>query len=106
MRFQRELSAAVAIPAVLAILWFAPPWGFGTLVALLALATLLEFYRLAEAQGIPVPKWIALAFAAAVLVATVVPAPSPSGITVAGGLFLAAALFATALMLAGIPTGQ
>jgi len=106
MRFQRELSAAVAIPAVLAILFFAPPWGFGALVALLALATLREFYVLAEAQGVPVPKWIALAFAAAVLTAAVWPAPSPSGITVAGGLFLAAALFATALMLAGIPTVQ
>lgn len=106
MRFQRELSAAVAIPAVLAILFLAPPWGFGSLVAFLALATLREFYRLAEAQGLPVPKWIALAFAAAVLAAAVWPAPSPSGITVAGGLFLAAALFATALMLAGIPTAQ
>jgi len=106
MRFQRELSAAVAIPAVLAILFFAPPWGFGTLVAILALATLREFYVLAEAQGVPVPKWLALAFAAAVLAAAVWPAPSPSGITVAGGLFLAAALFATALMLAGIPTAQ
>jgi phosphatidate cytidylyltransferase len=106
MRFQRELSAAVAIPAVLAILFFAPPWGFGTLVAILSLATLREFYLLAEAQGVPVPKWLALAFAAAVLAAAVWPAPSPSGITVAGGLFLAAALFATALMLAGIPTAQ
>jgi len=106
MRFQRELSAAVAIPAVLAILFFAPPWGFGALVAFLSLATLHEFYRLAEASGIPVPKWIALAFAAAVLVSAVVPAPSPSGITVAGGVFLAAALFATALMISGIPTGR
>ena len=106
MRFQRELSAAVAIPAVLAILWFAPPWGFGALVALLALATLHEFYRLAEASGIPVPKWIALAFAAAVLAAAVVPAPSPSGLTVAGGMFLAAAIFATTLMVAGIPTAR
>jgi phosphatidate cytidylyltransferase len=106
MRFQRELSAAVAIPAVLAILFFAPPWGFGTLVAILSLATLREFYLLAEAQGVPVPKWLALAFAAAVLAAAVWPAPSPSGITVAGGLFLAAALFATALMVAGIPTAQ
>ena len=106
MRFQRELSAAVAIPAVLAILWFAPPWGFGTLVALLSLATLLEFYRLAEASGIPVPKWLALVFSAAVLVSAVVPAPSPSGITVAGGVFLAAALFAIALMISGIPIAR
>jgi phosphatidate cytidylyltransferase len=106
MRFQRELSAFIAIPAVLAILWLAPPWGFGALVSLLALATLYEFYRLAESSRIPVPKWIALALAAAILVATVVPAPSPSGITVAGGIFACAALFAVALMISGIPTAQ
>ncbi|HET7452257.1 MAG TPA: phosphatidate cytidylyltransferase [Thermoanaerobaculia bacterium] len=106
MRFQRELSAAVAIPAVLAILWFAPPRAFGALVALVGLATLAEFYRLAEKSGIPVPKWIALAVAAAILAATVVPAPSPSGLTVAGGIFAAAAIFATALMLSGIPLAQ
>ena len=106
MKLLRELSAAVAIPAVLAILWLAPPWGFGSLVAVLALATLFEFYRLAESSGIPVPKTIALPFAAAVLAAAVVPAPSPSGLAVAGGMFLAAALFAAALMLAGIPAAQ
>ena len=106
MRFQRELSAAVAIPAVLAILWFAPPRAFGALVALVGLATLAEFYRLAEKSGIPVPKWIALAVAAAVLAATVLPAPSPSGLTVAGGIFVSAAVFATALMLSGIPLAQ
>jgi CDP-diglyceride synthetase len=33
-------------------------------------------------------------------------APSPSGITVAGGMFLAAAIFATTLMVAGIPTAR
>jgi phosphatidate cytidylyltransferase len=106
MRFQRELSAAVAIPAVLAILWFAPPRVFGALVAVLAVATLAEFYRLAERSGIPVPKWIALAVAAAILAATVFPAPSPSGLTVAGGVFAAAAIFATTLMLSGVPMAQ
>ncbi|HET9794898.1 MAG TPA: phosphatidate cytidylyltransferase [Thermoanaerobaculia bacterium] len=106
MRLQRELSAAVAIPAVLAILWFAPPQAFGALVAVLGLGTLAEFYRLAEKSGIPVPKWLALAIAAAILAATVVPAPSPSGLTVAGGIFGSAAIFATALMLSGIPLAQ
>ena len=106
MRFQRELSAAVAIPAVLAVLWFAPPRAFGALVALLALATLAEFYRLAEKSGIPDQNWIALAIAAAILAATVVPAPSPSGLTVAGGVFASAAIFATALMLSGVPLAQ
>jgi len=100
---QRELSALVAIPAVLGILWFAPPWAFGSLVAFLALATLSEFYRLAERSGIPVPKSLALLIAGAILAAAVVPAPSPSGLTVAGGLSAAAALFAVALMAAGIP---
>jgi len=106
MRLQRELSAAVAIPAVLAVFWFAPSHAFGALVAALGLGTLAEFYRLAEKSGIPVPKWFGLAIATAILAATVVPAPSPSGVTVAGGLFGAAAIFATALMLSGIPLAQ
>lgn len=106
MKLQRELSALVAIPAVLAILWLAPAWAFGSLVALLALATLAEFYRLAERSGAPVPKWIALAVAAATLAAAVVPTPSPSGLTVAGGLSAAAALFAVTLMVSGISVGQ
>ncbi len=56
MKFQRELTAAVLIPAVLAVLVAAPPWAWALLVALAATAALLEFYRLIEAAGWIVPK--------------------------------------------------
>jgi phosphatidate cytidylyltransferase len=56
MKFQRELTAAVLIPAVLAVLVAAPPWAWALLVALAATMALLEFYRLIEAAGWIVPK--------------------------------------------------
>lgn len=56
MKFQRELTAAVLIPAVLAVLVVAPPWAWALLVALAATVALLEFYRLIEAAGWIVPK--------------------------------------------------
>jgi len=56
MKFQREITAAVLIPAVLAVLVAAPPWAWAVLVALAATAALLEFYRLIEAAGWIVPK--------------------------------------------------
>jgi phosphatidate cytidylyltransferase len=56
MKFQRELTAAVLIPAVLAVLVAAPPWAWALLVALAATVALLEFYRLIEAAGWIVPK--------------------------------------------------
>ena len=56
MRFQRELTAAVLIPAVLAVLVAAPPWAWALLVALAATVALLEFFRLIEAAGWIVPK--------------------------------------------------
>ena len=103
MKFQREISAGVAIPIVAALLWFAPPWAFGALSGALALATLHEFYRLAEAAGLPIPKWLALLAAAGVLAAAAVPAASPSGVVVAGGIFLFAALFAAAELVSDAP---
>ena len=60
MALTRELAAAVAIPLVLAILFLAPPIVFGLLVAAMALATLWEFYRLAERAGHPVSKTVGL----------------------------------------------
>jgi len=56
MKFQRELTAAVLIPAVLAVLVAAPPWAWALLVALAATVALLEFYRLIEAAGWIVPR--------------------------------------------------
>jgi phosphatidate cytidylyltransferase len=56
MRFQREITAAVLIPAVLAVLVAAPLWGWALLVAAAATVALLEFYRLIQAAGWIVPK--------------------------------------------------
>ena len=103
MKLQREISAGIAIPIVAAVLWFAPPWAFGSLAGVLGLATLLEFYRLAEGAGLPVPKTLALLFAAGILAAAAAPAASPSGVVVAGGIFLLAALFAAAELVSDVP---
>jgi phosphatidate cytidylyltransferase len=103
MKLQREISAGIAIPLVLGVLWFAPSWAFGFVAAALGLATLREFYRLAEGCGAPVPRWLALFLAAGVLIACAIPATSPSGLVVAGAISLLAALFALAAMFAGIP---
>ena len=56
MRFQREITAAVLIPAVLAVLVAAPLWAWALLVAAATTLALLEFYRLIEAAGWIVPK--------------------------------------------------
>lgn len=56
MRFQREVTAAVLIPAVLAVLVLAPSWAFSLLVASAAAVALFEFYKLLEAAGWIVPR--------------------------------------------------
>lgn len=65
---RRELAAAIAIPIVIAVLFFAPPIAFNLLVALVALAALWEFYRLAEKTGLPVAKTVGMVIGAAILV--------------------------------------
>ena len=72
MALKRELAAAVAIPAVLAILFLAPPVAFNLLVAAVALAALWEFYRLAEKTGHPVAKTVGMAAGALILLASAV----------------------------------
>ena len=106
MKFQREISAGIAIPLVAAVLWFAPSYVFGAVAALLGLATLHEFYRLAEMTGVPVPKWLALVLSAAILAASAAPATSPSGVVVGGSVFFVAALFAIAELVADVPLSR
>lgn len=76
MRFQREITAAVLIPAVLAVLVLAPLWAWALLVAAAATLALLEFYRLIEAAGWIVPKYagvsLFLALVAAAYLASLV----------------------------------
>ncbi len=70
MRFQREITAAVLIPAVLAVLVAAPLWAWALLVAVAATLALLEFYRLIEAAGWIVPKAAGVGLFLALLAAT------------------------------------
>ena len=56
MKYQRELTAAVLIPAVLAILVFAPLWAWALLVAFAAGLALAELYGLLRAAGWVVPE--------------------------------------------------
>lgn len=67
MALQREAAAAVAIPLVLGILFFLPPLAFSLLVAAIGLATLWEFYRIAEKTGLPVARNVGILAGAAVL---------------------------------------
>src|SRR5713101_2705496 len=64
---KRELAAAVAIPIVLAVLFYAPTIAFDLLVTLVALAALWEFYRLAEKTGSPPAKTVGIAAGAGAL---------------------------------------
>jgi phosphatidate cytidylyltransferase len=72
LALKRELAAAVAMPIVLALLFFTPPVVFNLLAAAIALCALWEFYRLAEKTGHPVAKTVGLAAAALVLLASAV----------------------------------
>jgi phosphatidate cytidylyltransferase len=82
---KRELAAAVAIPIVLAVVFFLPPLAFHLLVATVTLGALWEFYRLAERTGHPVAKTVgmlagALVFAAAVVRWSSMSSRTPSGL--------------------------
>ena len=48
----RLATAAVAIPALLALIFLAPPWGWGVLVVVVALLGLLEYLWLAFSERI------------------------------------------------------
>ena len=61
MALKREIAAAVAIPLVLSVLFFAPPIAFNALVGAIALAAVWEFYRLAEKTGYPAAKTVGVA---------------------------------------------
>jgi phosphatidate cytidylyltransferase len=64
---KRELAAAVAIPLVLAALFLTPPLFFNLIVAVISLAAVWEFYRLAEKTGFPVAKVPGIAASSVVL---------------------------------------
>jgi len=60
LALKRELAAAVAIPVVLGILFGLSAIYFDVLVAVIALAALWEFYRIAEKTWLPVAKTVGI----------------------------------------------
>lgn len=101
MKHQRELTAAVLIPAVLAILVFAPLWGWALLVALAAGLALQEFYRLLRAAGWVVPEIAGYAVFAGIAAAAYF--RSLPGI--AGGAAAGLILLPTLVMFSSPPVG-
>lgn len=69
MKFQREVTAAVLMPAVLAVLLLAPRWAFSLLVATATAVALLEFYGLLAAAGWIVPRAAGASLFVGILVA-------------------------------------
>ncbi|MEO8431881.1 MAG: phosphatidate cytidylyltransferase [Acidobacteriota bacterium] len=98
MALKRELAAAVAIPIVLAILFFCPSAAFDVLVGAIALAALWEFYRIAEKTGFPVAKTVGAAVSILVMAGWSVLWGYPFRGTAPGGP-LAVALFLALLLL-------
>ncbi len=71
---RRVLTAAVALPAVLAVLLLAPPWATQALVACALAAGLVEFFGLLRARGLRPLPWSGALLAAAVFAAVAWPA--------------------------------
>lgn len=69
MKRTRELTAAVLIPLVLAILVWGPLWAWALLAGLACGAALWEFHRLVECSGWIAPRSLSLVLFAAILVA-------------------------------------
>ena len=68
MKRTRELTAAVLIPLVLALLVWGPLWGWGLLVGLACGAALWEFHGLIRAGGWLAPRSLSLVLLAAIVV--------------------------------------
>ncbi len=69
MRFQRELTAAVLIPLVLALVVAGPTWAFSLVAGGAGILALLEFYSMLVGAGLIVPRWAGLALFCAGLAA-------------------------------------
>jgi phosphatidate cytidylyltransferase len=100
LALKRELAAAVAIPIVLAILFLLPPIAFDLLVVAIALATLWEFFRIAEKTGLPVAKTVGLASGLAVLLSIGIPLAGTDRSRLDGAAWAGVAL--TSVLLAAV----
>jgi phosphatidate cytidylyltransferase len=101
LRFQRELTAAVLIPAVLAILVAAPLWAWAILVTLAAGLALVEFYRLVAAAGWTAPRAAGLLVFGAICAAAHFGSLAGLVVSAAAGLIL----LPTLVMFAAPPVG-
>jgi phosphatidate cytidylyltransferase len=101
VKYQRELTAAVLIPAVLAILVAAPPWAWAALVTGAGALALAEFYRLIAAAGWTVPRIPGFAVLLAVCGAAYFGSAAGLVAAAAAGLLLLPAL----VMFASPPVG-
>ena len=62
MRFAREITAIVALPAIIWIIGWAPDYVFNGTIALIAVLAMIEFLALGKAKGydVPVPLCVAI----------------------------------------------
>jgi phosphatidate cytidylyltransferase len=67
---KRELFAAAAIPLVVAIIIWLPPWGFLTVLAAAAVFACDEYLKLARAAEVVVGRWVVLILLVALLVSS------------------------------------
>ncbi len=89
MRYQREITAAVLIPAVLVLLVRGPAWAFALLVALAASVALWEFHAMMASAGWRAPAAASLGlFLAAVAAAQLASLPGLVAVTAAALLLL------------------
>jgi len=101
VKYQRELTAAVLIPAVLAILVAAPPWAWAALMTGAGALALAEFYRLIAAAGWTAPRIPGFAVLLAVCGATYLGSAAGLVAAAAAGLLL----LPTLVMFASPPVG-
>jgi phosphatidate cytidylyltransferase len=89
LRYQREITAGVLIPAVLVLLVRGPAWAFALLVALGASVALWEFQSMMAGAGWKVPAVASLGlFLAGVAAAQLASAPGLVAVTAAALLLL------------------
>jgi phosphatidate cytidylyltransferase len=69
LRFQRELTAAVLIPLILALVVAGPAWAFSLVAGGAGVLALLEFYAMLTGAGLVVPRWAGVALFCACLTA-------------------------------------
>jgi phosphatidate cytidylyltransferase len=89
---QRVVSAAVGIPAVVAVILWAPAWLFTALVLALAAGAQLELYRMFGAVGVQADRAAGIALGAAVVLAFATARPALVALALSASVAVALAL--------------